>query len=79
MRNAKPSSEKAPKIIPLRMRRDAGTNTRSRINVRVIIITLDLEDRIHPFPIAIDYWSLSGSAALTLAPSTWSIRRVNIL
>jgi hypothetical protein len=55
MRNAKLSSEKAPKIIPLKMRRDAGTNTRSRISVRVIIITLDLEDRIQPFPIAIAY------------------------
>jgi hypothetical protein len=61
MRNAKPSSDKAPKIIPLSMRRDAGTKTRSKINVRVIIIALDLEDRISQFLIAIAYWSLSGS------------------
>jgi len=57
MRDAKPSSEKAPKIIPLRMRRDAGTKTRSKINVRVII-ALDLEDRISQFLIAIAYWTL---------------------
>jgi hypothetical protein len=60
MRNAKPSSEKAPEIIPLSMRRDAGTKTRSKINVRVIITMLDLEDRIAQFLIAIAYWSLSG-------------------
>ena len=60
MRNAKPSSEKAPKIIPLSMRRDAGIKTRSKINVRVIIISLHLEDKIPQFLIAIAYWSLSA-------------------
>jgi hypothetical protein len=47
-RNAKLSSAKAPKIIPLSMRRDAGTKMRSKINVRVIIIALDLEDMESP-------------------------------
>src|SRR3984957_17213268 len=43
MRNAKPSNDKAPKIILLSTRRDAGTKMRSKINVRVITIALDLE------------------------------------
>jgi hypothetical protein len=45
MRNTRPSSENAPKIIPLSTRRDAGTKMRSKISVRVIIIALDVENR----------------------------------
>src|ERR1700722_6458176 len=43
MRNPKPSNDKAPKIILLSTRRDAGTKMRSKISVRVITVALDLE------------------------------------